>query len=65
MKDRKTQKSRIEEKVDGFTSASLFPTRKQEAVTQGGTIEPRDRPPDSEENPGSQCRQRLGGQARQ
>ena len=35
----KTQKSRSEEKVVGFSSASLFPTRKWEAVTQGGTME--------------------------
>ena len=27
------------EKVVGFSSASLFPARKREAVTQGGTIE--------------------------
>ena len=37
-KDRKTRKSRSEEKMVGFISASLFPTRKWEAVTQGGTI---------------------------
>ena len=37
MKDKKTQKSRGEEKVVGFSSASLFPKRKREAVTQGGT----------------------------
>ena len=30
-------KSRNEEKVVGFSSAFLFPGRKQEAVTQGGT----------------------------
>ena len=36
----KTRKSRREEKVVGFSSASLFPARKQEAITQGGTIEP-------------------------
>ena len=36
-KDRKIQKSRSEEKVVGFSSTSLFHTRKQEAVTQGGT----------------------------
>ena len=35
--DRKTWKSRREEKV-GFSSASLFPARKREAVTQGGTM---------------------------
>ena len=35
-KDRKTQKSRNEEKVEGFSSASLFPARKWEALTQGG-----------------------------
>ena len=32
-KDRKTQKSRSEEKVVDFSSASLFTARKQEAVT--------------------------------
>ena len=37
-KDRKTRKSRSEEKVVGFSSASLFPARKHEAVTLGGTI---------------------------
>ena len=39
-KDRKTQKSKSEEKVVGFSSASLFPARKREAVTQDGTMEP-------------------------
>ena len=39
-KDRKTQKSRSEEKVVGFSSASLFPARKREAVAQGGSMEP-------------------------
>ena len=34
-KDRKTRKSR-EEKMVGFSSASLFPARKREAVSQGG-----------------------------
>ena len=33
-KDRKTQKSRSEGKVVGFSSASLFPARKWEAVIQ-------------------------------
>ena len=37
-KDRKSEKSWSEEKVVGFSSASLFPARKQETVTQGGTI---------------------------
>ena len=32
----KTQKSKSEEKMVGFSSASLFPVRKREAVTQGG-----------------------------
>ena len=36
-KDRKTWKSRSEEKVVGFSSASLFSAVKWEAVTQGGT----------------------------
>ena len=59
-KDRKIWKSRSEEKVVGFSSASLFPRRKWEAVTQGGTRG--DRPPDAEENPGSRYCQRLEGQ---
>ena len=37
-KDRKMWKIKSEEKVGGFSSASLFPTRKRESVTQGGTI---------------------------
>ena len=36
-KDRKTRKRRSEEKVVSFTSASVLPPRKWEAVTQGGT----------------------------
>ena len=36
--DRKSRKSRSEEKAVGFSSASVFPARKWEAVTQGGTI---------------------------
>ena len=36
---RKTPKNRSEEKVVGFRSASLFPARKQETVTQSGTIQ--------------------------
>ena len=36
-KDIKTRRSRSEEKVVGFSSTSLFPTRKREAVTQNGT----------------------------
>ena len=35
----KTRKRRSEKKVEGFTSASLFPERNWEAVIQGGTIE--------------------------
>ena len=54
-------KKRIEEKVVGFSSASLFPASKRETVTQGGI---RGIDPDAEENPGSQYRQRPGGQAR-
>ena len=51
-KDRKTRKS-SEEKVVGFSLASLFPTSEKmsprvEPFKQG------DRPPDVEENPGSQ-----------
>ena len=37
-KEKKSQKSRSEEKVVGLSSASLFPARKLEVVTQGGTI---------------------------
>ena len=37
-KDRKSQKSMNEEKVVGFSSASVFPPRKWETVTQVGTI---------------------------
>ena len=37
-KDKKSRKSRSEEKVVGLSSAFLFPARKREAVTQGGTI---------------------------
>ena len=33
-------KSRNEEKVAGFSSASLFPAKKRDAVTHGGTMEP-------------------------
>ena len=36
--EKRKDRKRSEEKVFGFSSASLFPTRKQEAVTQGGTI---------------------------
>ena len=58
-KDRKTQKSKSEEKVVGFSSASLFPAKNREAVTPGGTGD--DRSPNAEENPGSWFHQRLGG----
>ena len=37
-KDRKTQQSKSGEKVVGFSSASLFPAMKGEAVTHGGAI---------------------------
>ena len=37
-KDRKTRRGRSEEKVVGFNLAFLFPARKREVVTQGGTI---------------------------
>ena len=37
-KDRKSQKSWSEERVVGFSSASIFPARKWEAVTQSETI---------------------------
>ena len=36
-KYRKSRKSRSEEKVVSFSAASLFPARKGDAVTQGGT----------------------------
>ena len=39
-KDRKTRKSWSEEKVVNLSSASLFPARKREAVTEGGAMEP-------------------------
>ena len=38
-KTKKTRKTRREEKVVGFSSVSLFPARKREEVTQGGTRE--------------------------
>ena len=61
-KGRKTLKRRNEEKVVGFSSASLFPTRKWEV---GPTVEPTgDRTSDTEENPGRRYRQMLGEQAR-
>ena len=50
MKDRKTRKSRSEEKVVGFSSAFLFPARKQESHPEWNQG---DKPPDAEENPGS------------
>ena len=37
-KDRKSQKSRSEKNVVGFSSDSLFPARKRKLVTQGGTV---------------------------
>ena len=37
-RNRKTRQSRSEKKVASFSSASLFPARKREAVTQGGTM---------------------------
>ena len=59
--DRKTQKNRSEEKGVSFSSASLFFTRKREAVTR---LEHGLRSLDAEDDPGSRYRQRLGGQAR-
>ena len=38
-KDWKTQKSRSKQNVVCFSSASLFPTRKWEAVNQGAAME--------------------------
>ena len=40
MKDMKTEKSRSEEKVVGFSLASLYTIRKQKAVTQDGMMRP-------------------------
>ena len=62
MKDGKTGKSRSKKKVVSFSSASLFPTRKREAVTQRGNQG--DRPSDAEDDPGNRYRQRLGEQER-
>ena len=61
-KDSNTWKSRSEEKVVGFTSASLFLARKREAVTQGGTrgIDY----PTRMKTQGTRYRQMLGGEAR-
>ena len=52
----------IAKKVVSFSSVSLFPSRKWEAVTKGGNY--KDRPPDAEDNQGSQYHQMLGGKAR-
>ena len=46
---RKIRKSRNKEKLVSFSSVSLFPTRKWELVTQGGTWG--NRPPNAAENP--------------
>ena len=43
LRNEEMRKSRSEEKMLGYSSSSLFPARKREAVTQGGTSE---RPPD-------------------
>ena len=59
-KDSKTRK-RSEEKEPSFNSAFLFPARKRKAVTLSVTTGI-DHP--TEENPGNQYRQRLGGQTR-
>ena len=59
--DRKTRKNRSEEKV------AQRPCSPQENGRQSPSFEPwnqDDRPPDTEENLGSRCCQRLGGQAR-
>ena len=61
-KERKLRKSRSEEKMVGYSSASP-----QENGRQSPRVEPfnqGDRPPDAEENPGSPYNQRLGGQTR-
>ena len=61
-KERKTRKRRNEEKVVGFSSASIFPARKW---VVGPTVEPTgDRTSDAAENPGRRYRQMLGEQVR-
>ena len=55
-KARKTWKSRREEKVVGFSLASLYPAKKLEAVTQGRTR--------GIDHPMWKYHQRLGGQVR-
>ena len=48
----------------GFSSASLFPVGKQEVITQMEPWNQVDRPPEVEENQGSQYHQKLGGKTR-
>ena len=76
--EEETLKNISEQKMVGFSSSSLFPARKREAVTRVEPFKQRDRPPDEKEmpfkkgdrppdvkeNPVSQYRQRLEGQAR-
>ena len=50
-KDKKIRTSNREEKMVGFSPASLFLAGKRETVTQGGN--PLNRPPDAVDNPGS------------
>ena len=61
-KDRNIRKSRSEEKVVGFSLASLFPARNGRQSSRVEPLNQGDRPTDVEENPRSQYRQRLGGQ---
>ena len=56
-RDKKSRKSRSEEKVVSFSSASIFPSRKWEANFRGGPTG--DRPPYAEDNPGRLYRQML------
>ena len=55
--ERQKNMEKSEDKVVGFSPASLFPTKKWEAVTQ-------DKPLDAEKNPESPYHQRLGGQTK-
>ena len=63
-KVRKTWKSRREEKVDGISSASLFPQGNGRQLPMVEPYNQGDSPPDAEENPGSWYSQRPGGNAR-
>ena len=54
----KTPKSRSEEKVVGFSSVSLFPQRRREAVTRVELWNQGERPLDAEKNLGSRSKAR-------